>query len=39
MNVLVGYTQAAAADLLRALGMERQEAHEKVGQAAQAARR
>jgi uncharacterized membrane protein YgaE (UPF0421/DUF939 family) len=36
-SVLVGYVQATAADVLRALGMDRQRAHEKVGQAARAA--
>jgi hypothetical protein len=35
--VLIGYTQATAADLLRTLGMDRDPAHEKVGQAAVAA--
>jgi uncharacterized membrane protein YgaE (UPF0421/DUF939 family) len=39
LSVLVGYTQATAADMLRALGMERQEAHDKVGRAARAASR
>jgi uncharacterized membrane protein YgaE (UPF0421/DUF939 family) len=33
-NVLVGYTQATAADMLRAIGMERKPAHEMVGQVA-----
>ena len=36
-SVLIVYTQATAADMLRALGLERQQAHRKVGQAAQAA--
>lgn len=39
LSVLVGYTQATAADVLRALGMERVPAHEKVGEAAMAAQR
>jgi uncharacterized membrane protein YgaE (UPF0421/DUF939 family) len=38
LSVLIGYTQATAADVLRALGMDRDPAHEKVGQAALAAR-
>jgi uncharacterized membrane protein YgaE (UPF0421/DUF939 family) len=38
VSVLVGYTQATAADLLRALGLDRQRAHDKVGEVAQAAR-
>jgi uncharacterized membrane protein YgaE (UPF0421/DUF939 family) len=38
LGVLISYTQATAADLLRALGMDREPAHEKVGQAAVAAR-
>lgn len=38
-SVLVGYTQAMAADVLRALGMDRKPAHDKVGQAARAATR
>ena len=33
-NVLAGYTQATAADLLRTLGFDRQAAHELVGRAA-----
>jgi hypothetical protein len=33
-NVLAGYTQATAADLLRALGFDRDSAHEMVGRAA-----
>jgi uncharacterized membrane protein YgaE (UPF0421/DUF939 family) len=37
LSVLIGYTQATAADLLRTLGMDRDPAHEKVGQAAVAA--
>jgi uncharacterized membrane protein YgaE (UPF0421/DUF939 family) len=37
LSVLVGYTQATAADVLRALGMEREPAHEEVGKAAVAA--
>jgi hypothetical protein len=37
--VLAGYTQATAADVLRALGMDREDAHDKVGQAARAASR
>jgi uncharacterized membrane protein YgaE (UPF0421/DUF939 family) len=36
-SVLVGYTQATAADVLRALGMDRERAHDEVGQAARAA--
>jgi uncharacterized membrane protein YgaE (UPF0421/DUF939 family) len=39
LSVLVAYTQATAADLLRALGMDREPAHTKVGEAAQAALR
>jgi uncharacterized membrane protein YccC len=39
LSVLVGYTQATAADVLRALGLERSHAHERVGRAAQAALR
>jgi uncharacterized membrane protein YgaE (UPF0421/DUF939 family) len=39
LGVLIGYTQATAADLLRALGMDREPAHEKVGEAAVAAQR
>jgi uncharacterized membrane protein YccC len=38
LSVLIGYTQAVAADLLRALGIDRDRAHGKVGQAAEAAR-
>lgn len=38
-SVLVSYVQATAADLLRALGMERQQAHDRVGQVARAAER
>ncbi len=34
VSVLAGYTQAAAADMLRTLGMEREEAHEAVGEEA-----
>jgi len=37
LSMLVGYTQATAADILRALGMDRQQAHAKVGLAASAA--
>lgn len=37
--LLVSYTQATAADVLRALGVDRHRAHEKVGQAARAASR
>jgi hypothetical protein len=37
LSVLVAYTQATAADLLRALGIDYEPAHEKVGHAAQAA--
>jgi hypothetical protein len=33
-SVLVGYTQATAADILRAIGIDREPAHELVGQAA-----
>lgn len=33
VSVLVGYTQAAAADMLRTLGIDRQPAHEAVGRA------
>ena len=36
-SVLVGYTQATAADMLRVTGLERDEAHELVGSAAVAA--
>ena len=35
--VLIAYTQATAADLLRALGVDRDPAHERVGEAAQTA--
>lgn len=35
--VLIAYTQATAADLLRALGVDRDPAHERVGQAARTA--
>jgi uncharacterized membrane protein YgaE (UPF0421/DUF939 family) len=38
VSVLIGYTQATAADLLRALGIDRQRAHQRIGQAAEAAR-
>jgi uncharacterized membrane protein YgaE (UPF0421/DUF939 family) len=34
LSVLVAYTQATAADLLRALGMKRESAHEEIGEAA-----
>jgi hypothetical protein len=34
VSVLAGYTQAAAADLLRTLGLEREPAHETVGREA-----
>ena len=37
-SMLIGYTQATAADLLRALGLDRQRAHQKIGEAAEAAR-
>lgn len=37
-SVLVGYTQATAADILRSLGVDRETAHARIGQAAQAAR-
>jgi Fusaric acid resistance protein-like len=37
VNVLAGYTQATAADLLRTLGLERERAHEAVGREAAAA--
>jgi hypothetical protein len=37
LSVLVAYTQATAADLLRALGLDRDPAHERVGEAAQLA--
>jgi uncharacterized membrane protein YgaE (UPF0421/DUF939 family) len=37
LSVLIGYVQATAADLLRALGMDRQRAHAEVGDAARAA--
>ena len=37
LSILVGYAQATAADVLRALGLEREPAHEMVGQAAIAA--
>jgi hypothetical protein len=36
-SVLISYVQATAADLLRALGMDRQHAHDKVGEVARAA--
>jgi uncharacterized membrane protein YgaE (UPF0421/DUF939 family) len=36
-SVLVGYTQATAADILRAIGLDREPAHELVGQAASGA--
>lgn len=36
-NLLIGYTQATAADVLRALGVEREPAHEMVGRVAVAA--
>jgi uncharacterized membrane protein YgaE (UPF0421/DUF939 family) len=39
VNVLAGYTQATAADLLRTLGHEREEAHETVGRVAVGAAR
>src|SRR5437764_1144536 len=39
LSLLVGYTQATAADVLRSLGMDRQPAHERIGQAAVAAQR
>ena len=39
LSVLIGYVQATAADLLRALGMDRQRAHAEVGDAARAASR
>jgi hypothetical protein len=39
LSVLVAYTQATAVDLLRALGLDRDPAHDKVAQAARAARR
>ena len=38
LSVLIGYTQATAADVLRALGVDRPRANAKVGYAAQAAR-
>jgi uncharacterized membrane protein YgaE (UPF0421/DUF939 family) len=37
LSVLVGYVQATAADLLRALGTDRQRAHSEVGDVARAA--
>ena len=37
LSVLIAYTQATAADLLRALGVDRDPAHERVGRAAQTA--
>jgi hypothetical protein len=37
VGVLVAYIQATAADLLRAIGMDRGPAHETVGRAAEAA--
>jgi uncharacterized membrane protein YgaE (UPF0421/DUF939 family) len=37
LSVLIGYVQATAADLLRALGIDRQRAHAEVGDAARAA--
>lgn len=39
VNVLAGYTQATAADLLRTLGLERDSAHETVGREAVGAAR
>jgi uncharacterized membrane protein YgaE (UPF0421/DUF939 family) len=38
-SVLIGYVQATAADLLRALGMDRQRAHAEVGDVARAVSR
>ena len=38
-SLLIGYTQATAADVLRALGMDREPAHAMVGQVAEAAQR
>jgi hypothetical protein len=35
--VLVAYTQATAADLLRALGLDRDPAHDRVAETARAA--
>jgi uncharacterized membrane protein YgaE (UPF0421/DUF939 family) len=37
VSVLIGYVQATTADLLRALGMDRQRAHAEVGDTARAA--
>jgi hypothetical protein len=37
LSVLVGYVQATAADLLRAVGTDRQRAHSEVGDVARAA--
>jgi uncharacterized membrane protein YccC len=37
LNVLIAYTQATASDLLRALGVDREPAHERVGDVAKAA--
>jgi hypothetical protein len=39
VGVLVGYTQATAADILRTLGIDREQAHHRVGLAAEAALR
>jgi uncharacterized membrane protein YgaE (UPF0421/DUF939 family) len=39
VNVLAGYTQATAADLLRTLGLDREDAHESVGREAVAGSR
>lgn len=39
LSVLVAYTQATAVDLLRALGIDREPAHDKVVRAARAGRR
>jgi len=36
-SMLVGYTQATAADMLRVMGLERAPAHDLVGRAAVAA--
>jgi hypothetical protein len=37
VSLLAGYTQATAADLLRTLGLDRDDAHEEVGREAVAA--
>jgi hypothetical protein len=37
-DVLIGYTQASAADVRRAIGIDRRPAHERVSEGVQAAR-